>query len=216
MNGKFLLVGNNGEEGQRFVPQTISTLDDLTAWAFDLFPGLNNETWLKLLETYPDPERSNLFSSQQARANLIFGEMKNVCPSYWMAQAYPPGNAWHFQFSVPPALHGQDRDYYFPANGTPPAGREYFAREFTSAFANFIVNWDPRIPASPRMSPAIPFSGVPWPAFQDGDHDNIQLNFNVTATNVTSFSTIGDVDNLVAGVEQRCTVWRSIASIIRE
>ena len=199
------------------MPQNISTLEDLTAWAFNLFPGLNNETWSQLLETYPEPEVSNLYTSQQARANLIFSETKNVCPSYWMAQAYQPGNAWHYQFSVPPALHAQDVGYYFPANGTPPVGREDFAREFTSAFANFIVHWDPSVPASTNSNTtALPFSGVPWPAFHDSDQDDVQLNFNVTETNATSISAVGEVDNLVIGVQGRCIFWRSIASIIRE
>src|SRR5208282_4769623 len=112
-------------------------------------------------------------------------------------QAYPSGNAWHFQFSVPPALHGQDVGYYFPANGSPPAGREDFAREFTSAFANFIVNWNPTMPASVSVSgntTFVPFSGVPRPAFQVGGEGNFQINFNVTETNATSISAIGDVD----------------------
>ena len=120
-----------------------------------------------------------------------------------MAQAYPPGSAWHFQFSVPPALHGQDITYYFPANGTPPTGREDFAMEFTSAFANFIVNWDPRLPALTRIRETAPFSGVAWPPYHVSDNDIIQLNFNVTESNATSISAIGDVDNLAMGVEDR-------------
>ena len=47
----------------------------------------------------------------------------------------------------------------------------------------------------------IPFSGVPWPAFQVSGQGYFQLNFNVTETNETSISAIGDVDNLAMGVD---------------
>jgi len=218
VNGKYTMCGNNGQEGAPFVPQNITTEADLMSWAYTTFPGMNNQTWQQLLLTYPDPSVTDLYSSQQLRADLMYGETTFVCPSYWIVQAFPVGNAWHFQFAIPPATHGLDVSYYFPTNGIPPPGREGIATAFASAFANFIVNWNPTIPASSAVpnTEAGTFSGLPWPPYQLGLQANYQIQFNVTATNATSLSSIGDVTSLAPGVEERCVVWRSLATQISQ
>jgi hypothetical protein len=215
INGKYLLAGHNAQEGSSFVPQNISTDTDLTSWANLMFPFLTNDIWNQLQQTYPDPSDTDLYSNQQERANLMYSENAFVCPSYWAVQAYPSGNAWHFQFSTPPALHSSDVDYYFPAHGRPNPHQSTFAWDFTSAFANFIVNWDPTIPAYPGAGGLTyrgTFYGVSWPAYQSNSQGNYQVDFNVSSSGSPDIEAIGDVDDYASGVQARCEVWRSIAS----
>ena len=219
VNGYYIMTGNNAQEGAPFVPQNISTDADVQSWATTTFPGLNNQTWAALQLAYPDPSQTSIYSSNQLRADLMYAESTFVCPAYWLVQAFPTGNAWKYQFAVPPATHGLDTEYYFPAGGVPPAGKGAFATAFTSAFANFIVNWNPTIPVNPADNPNTTlgtFDGVPWQPYQLNGAGNYQVNFNVTATNATSITAIGDETGLSTGVEERCVVWRSLGSQISE
>lgn len=53
VNGKHLLVGNNGAEGGLFVPRSINTQEDLTTWLKTLLPLLKDEDVTKILQQYP-------------------------------------------------------------------------------------------------------------------------------------------------------------------
>lgn len=53
VNGKRLLVGNNGAEGGLFVPRDISTENDLRTWLGTLLPLMTKEDIDKLLLQYP-------------------------------------------------------------------------------------------------------------------------------------------------------------------
>ncbi|KAF4808136.1 Carboxylesterase 4A [Colletotrichum siamense] len=54
---------------------------------------------------------SNYATGWQQVANNFYAEATFMCPSHWLADAYaskPGGQAWRYQFSVPPAYHGLD------------------------------------------------------------------------------------------------------------
>ncbi|KAF2471200.1 alpha/beta-hydrolase [Lindgomyces ingoldianus] len=53
VNGENMLVGNNANEGALFVPPTISTLADLTAWLKVEFPNLSDEDIQAILDANP-------------------------------------------------------------------------------------------------------------------------------------------------------------------
>jgi carboxylesterase type B len=216
VNGKYVLAGHNAQEGVGLVPNNISTQNDLAAWAFDTFPTMDTQMWQQLLQAYPDPSDTIFYHSQQARANLMYGEGGFVCPSYWLVQAFPSTQAWHYQFSVPPAQHAQDVQYYFPSGGIPPQGKETFSWVLTSAFVNFIVNWNPTIPASfgtsYKTSSGI-FYGVPWPAYGIA-RETDQMNFNISGSGSPALTAVNDVDGLTPGVEERCAVWANVATAV--
>jgi hypothetical protein len=217
INGKYVLAGHNANEGSEFVPQNISTFSELSSWAFLYFPFLNSTSWQQLQQTYPDPQNTNLYENQQQRANLMYSENAFVCPTYWLAQGYDlVGKSWHFQFSTPPAVHSTDYSYYFPSNGRPSPRSATFSWDFTSAFANFISNFDPTIPVNPSGGGATSegtFYGVAWPPYGTGQ-GNYQINFNVTSSGFPNLTPIGDVDNFASGVQGRCDVWRGITSAV--
>jgi hypothetical protein len=100
----------------------------LKAFIQVLFPLLNETGVESVLQVYaiPEPTSSVLYATlgdsgptalnqsvfgtgYQQAANNLYAETTFVCPSYWLASAYdaPGKQAWKYQFSVPPAEHGE-------------------------------------------------------------------------------------------------------------
>lgn len=170
VNGLNILSGNNANEGPLFVPQTITTEEDLVSWLRLTFPLFSNNDIAKVLLYYPSSNetdttsplyatsgdsgatalnQSNVAVGQQQRANNIYAETTFVCPSYWLAEAFSDssrgeGKAYKYQFSVLPALHGADVAGYFSPPGTPPFSPS-FSTAFQTIWGNFIMTDDPSI-----------------------------------------------------------------------
>ncbi|KAJ4331605.1 hypothetical protein N0V95_009851, partial [Ascochyta clinopodiicola] len=142
VNGQHLLVGNNANEGALFVPRNITTTTALTTWLESVFPLLSPSDLSQILTVYPASnststasyatsglspptalDTSQFGTGAQQRANNIYGEATFVCPSYFLGDAFSTQNrtAWHYQYSVPGALHGSDVTAYFgPATPNQP------------------------------------------------------------------------------------------------
>ena len=58
VNGENILVGNNANEGALFVPQNITTLDDLKLWLHLEFPTFTDADIQSVLDAYPAPNVS--------------------------------------------------------------------------------------------------------------------------------------------------------------
>ncbi|KAB2568651.1 Para-nitrobenzyl esterase, partial [Lasiodiplodia theobromae] len=120
MNGKRLLTGNNANEGYLFIPQNITTSDDVVDFLRTYFPRLTNDDITKILDVYPTPDvpdspntpkfpttgdhpptavnQSELAIGHQQVANAIYGEATFVCPSYWLASAFAKQGRDAFQY----------------------------------------------------------------------------------------------------------------------
>lgn len=137
---------NNADEGQTFVPQSITSSSDFEGFATGLFPLMSSKDLGRVLKAYfisPVTEgplfgtsgdsgptalnQSSFAIGQQQRANNLYAETTFVCPSYWLATAYSRFNrggaidssakkGWRYQFSVPPSEHGADLDAYMAFN----------------------------------------------------------------------------------------------------
>jgi carboxylesterase type B len=164
------MIGNNANEGPAFVPQNIETEADVVSWLRKTYPLLTDNDIAKVLRYYPgtdalsDPVRplfatagdsgptalnqSTLATGQQQRANNIYAEATIVCPSYWLAEAYSDnaagGQAYKYQFSVPPALHAYDVAAYFSKPGTMIYSAE-LVTAFQTMIGNFVVSGNPSI-----------------------------------------------------------------------
>ena len=152
------------------MPQTIEAEADLVTWLRRTFPLFTNNDVAKVLQYYPssnasvDPElplfatngnsgptalnQSTVGTGQQQRANNIYAEATLVCPSYWIAEAYSNniagGQAYKYQFSVPPALHAYDVAVYFSEPGTMIYSVD-IATAFQKIIGNFVVESNPSI-----------------------------------------------------------------------
>lgn len=211
VNGINALIGNNANEGINFVPRDIVTEDDLVDWLRVTFPLFTNNDIAKVLYYYPstnastNPDaalyatsgnngstalnQSSAATGQQQRAANIYAETTFVCPSYFMAQAFSENNmggqAYKYQFSVIPALHGNDVSAFFgPLDGMP------YTYDFKYAFqkmaGNFITQSNPSITQSEAIGVMRPQNvnttttnaAVDWPPFSI--YAPYQVDFNTT------------------------------------
>lgn len=134
-------------EGILFVPQNITTAQDLRAFNKRTFPGFSPADFDELAQVYNIPQpnqipgsrfatdgispptavyQSSFATGQQQRANSLYGETTFYCPGYWLAEAFSTKSqsyqGWKYEFSVPPAQHGSDIEgtYCSPAFPFPP------------------------------------------------------------------------------------------------
>jgi carboxylesterase type B len=189
VNGVRVLSGNNANEGPLFTPQNITTEADLVSWIQATFPLMTIDDISKLLRYYPSSNasdsssnvdfatlgytgptavnQSSLGTGQQQRANDIYAETTFVCPSYWLAEAFTSNGreAWKYQYSVLPALHGIDTTAYFG----PPAASQgaAFSQQFMKIWGNFIVNNNPSVASG---SGDVGVSAIAnWPTYNTRD-----------------------------------------------
>ncbi|EME45256.1 hypothetical protein DOTSEDRAFT_150197 [Dothistroma septosporum NZE10] len=172
VNGVNILSGNNANEGPYFVPANIDTEENFVSWLRLTFPLFSTNDIAKILYYYPSSNtsvndatllfatngensptavnQSVLATGQQQRANNIYAETTFICPSYWLVEAYSEngGQAYKYQFSVTPSLHGDDVNAWANAPGnetsTQPHSRD-LATAFSHMYGNFVVDSDPSI-----------------------------------------------------------------------
>ncbi|KAA6409585.1 MAG: hypothetical protein FRX48_06196 [Lasallia pustulata] len=205
VNGKYMLSGNNANEGPSFVPQNIVTEGDFVSFLRNTFPLFTNEDIAKVLLYYPSTNasvdtnapnfptlgytgptalnESSFGTGQQQRADNLYAEMTFVCPSYWLAEAFS-GNgrtAYKYQYSVPGAQHGSDmRGYFGPPQ--PNQGPD-FEKAFMNIWGAFITHSNPSIPASIANGASSPFPRSSHPASAWPPYTNTapyQINLNET------------------------------------
>lgn len=159
-NGLRVLVGNNANEGDLFVPTNLTKESDLASWLTAEFPALDPYLMPSILEQYPLSREGTTMQ----RARNIYAESAFVCPSYWLATAFSGQGkkAWHYQYSVPFAQHGADMSAVFGPKGVNQSPD--LVQSFRTMWGRFIVDDDP---------------GASYPAWTDGTTAR-QVNFNVT------------------------------------
>ncbi|KAK4502914.1 hypothetical protein PRZ48_006341 [Zasmidium cellare] len=266
VNGINALMGNNANEGADFVPQDIVSEDELVAWLRLAFPLFSNNDIAKVLYYYPssnastNPEaavwatsgnngstalnQSSAATGQQQRAANIYAETTFVCPSYWLAEAFSNnemgGQSYKYQFSVPPALHGDDlHAFFYPLDDQP------YTSDFKIAFqrmvGNFITNSNPSISQqedigisrSQNVSSDVRGAAVNWPPFSI--YAPYQVDFNTTC-GIERIADGGDSSRLYycsgpgtnndfrlvnaytweGGRGVRCDFWRSMGELVPE
>lgn len=188
VNGVKMMAGNNANEGPDFTPHNITTEADLVVFLEQTFPLFTEDDIAQILRYYPstnasvDPSdplfatngisgptavnQSNEATGQQQRADNIYAETTFVCPSYWMVEAFT-GNgreAFKYQYSILPSLHGNDVSGYF---GVPtPEQAPDFVLAFMKIWGNYIIHGNPSLAADqlpPNIDPSNPITD--WPAW---------------------------------------------------
>jgi carboxylesterase type B len=255
VNGVRMLVGNNADEGALFVPPVLSTQDDLSNWLQHEFPSFTSAQIAQILAAYPstsspvnpaDPRYatngygpgtainiSEAATGQQQRANNIYAEATFICPSYWLASAFIRAGhgSYHYQYSVPFAMHQADVSAYFgPA--TPNQGPD-FQLAFRRIWGNFIMTNNPSISnavanGAASVNPAAANPASTWPLWNDQKPQQINLNetggvpytyMTTFGASVTQFMDPGLKNNITlvdasaweGGRGQRCQFWRTMS-----
>ncbi|KAL0571562.1 hypothetical protein V5O48_010403, partial [Marasmius crinis-equi] len=86
------------------------------------------------------------------QVNLIMGESMFNCPTYYGTQAFGD-HAFKGKFAVPPALHTDDLNYYFPTSALYAFPTDFnntnFQTAFAESFLSFVIFQDPNIKLDP-------------------------------------------------------------------
>ncbi|KAI7564270.1 carboxylesterase type B [Hortaea werneckii] len=266
VNGKRVMSGNNAAEGTAFVIPDISTDSDFEAWVKLEYPMLTASDYSQIFNEYyaPAPNTSSavphatcgdcgsdetavnvgsFIVGPQQRAYNLYAETTFVCPSYWLAEAYPPSEgkaAYKYQYSVPAAPHGADLAAEGLRGQAANVG-DAFYEALTTMWGNFITEGDPSI--SNALANGGNGSGVSvnaasdWPVYtNEGPGAYRMLNLNETggmpysaqvvssAANVTQYEGTGLMNDIHAtnayawegGRGARCDFWKRIGSRVPE
>ena len=193
VNGARILSGNNANEGSNFVPQNITTETDVKSWLQGIFPMFTSSDIAKVLLRYPstgsavsaamaalnaiEPSPNNA-AIQQRRANDIYAESTFVCPSYWLAEAYSNSTrnrqAFKYQYSVLPGLHGADFNGYF-GPPVPYIGGD-FMRYFQRIWGNFVMHNNPSVVDGEGIIPDNVKAVGRWPVFSAEQPEQVNCN----------------------------------------
>ena len=267
VNGLNIFSGNNANEGAYFVPLDINTEDELVAWLRLTFPLFSTNDIAKILYYYPSTHASDdltapLFATngesgptaisqsviatgQQQRALNIYAETTFICPSYWLAEAYSEngGQAFKYQFSVVPGLHGDEIDAWAnsPDNATltQPHSRD-LATAFSHIYGNFVIDSNPSISNAIANGLDEPLdatasnAAAAWPTFSIQAPYQIDVNTTCGEDRI-SIGQIGAANRFYCagsgthndfrkvnayawegGRGVRCDLWRSLGEIVPE
>jgi hypothetical protein len=208
---------------QNAFPSVTSTGLEAILAAYPLSNLTNSDTFATTgLSPVTALDTSSFASGIQQRAYNIYAEATFVCPSYWLSDVFATNNrtAFHYQYSVPGALHGSDVTAYFgPATPSQPHS---FTTVFRQVWGHFVTA------ANPGTTKGL--TNLTWPAWTEDGHSKM-LNLNITVgmpysasqstgTTITEYTDPGlqDYFTVVHALEwegnrgERCELWRSIAS----
>ncbi|KAK1754279.1 alpha/beta-hydrolase [Echria macrotheca] len=251
VNGLRLLVGNNANEGALIPPSNIVTESDTVSWIRSYFSNLSAANISDILTTYPVSNTatssaryetsgtgpvtamsvSQVATGQQQRVFNMYAEASVICPSYWFGSAFTSQGrvAYHYQYSVPFAVHGSDLTLFYgpPTDNQGP----------DLIYGNFIRENNPSISnadANGRSSPANPSLANPassWPPWSLSNPTLINLN-QTGGTPYTAVSALGvpvtqfrgpglrnnftaaDANTWEGGRGARCEFWRRMSPFV--
>ncbi|KAF2710840.1 alpha/beta-hydrolase [Pleomassaria siparia CBS 279.74] len=256
LKGKRILSGNMQNEGVPLSPPTFNTLSKFREYINTTFPSFSaaDKTELEAQYSYAgddqdtdpsDPKfpttgssrptavnQSVFATGQQQRLFDVFAEYAFVCPSYWLANAFP--RAWKYEYDVPPAYHGYDLTAYWSKGAVVPGVA--FKHAFQKMWGNFIAHDNPIISvadAKGGMSNAtVPVGhggNVQWPQWSEAKPRLLSLNttggtrqyryttedlnyYVYVEPGVTNVFKVADAAKWEGGRGDRCKWWKSMAA----
>ncbi|KAI4268983.1 MAG: hypothetical protein L6R38_007644 [Xanthoria sp. 2 TBL-2021] len=184
-----LMLGYNANEGLVFTSPFLPNDTSYDDYFESSFPSISPRVASYVQNVlYPAPSDNTPYEDNIGRASVTIAESTFVCNTIYLERAF--GNqTYTYQFSVPPALHGQDVDYTF-FNG-PDAAVESDAtavalQEYITSFAAT------GMPSGPSL-PRFPLYG----------NDSRILNLN--ATSITEITDPIAKEGVYGG-RRRCTI----------
>ncbi len=154
-----IMTGHNGDEGLDFTPFFIQG----NASAFittlqGIFPGISTATLDFVVNTlYPDVlDGSFGYRDEISRASLAVSEFVFTCNDNYLARAFK-NRTFAYEFTIPPALHGQDIAYTFFDGGRSSGVQNVTVAQVLQEFiTSFAITGRP---SSPTWAHAIPEYG---------------------------------------------------------
>lgn len=188
-----VMTSHNQDEGSRFVPNDQVTTDAAyEQFIMDTFPGLARskdqlDTVSRVL--YPPIfDGSQGYVSQAQRANLTIADAVFVCSARVLGNASFEAPPFAYEYTVPPAIHGEDLAYTFYDFGAPAGLNTTVATTLQQYITNFALYGNPNARGLPQFS-------------SDRDGSLVQ---NIGVTGIGPLKDEGGIAQLNA----RCQFWQ--------
>ena len=149
------MLGHNGDEGLLFTNPAVSNDTAYDAYLKTTFPSIQPEiaTYIETV-LYPPEMPGALgttgYPDETGRVILTISESTFTCNTYYLDRAF--GNkTYAYQFSVPPALHGQDVPYTFfngPNKAVKSDATAIALQEYVTSFA---IRGEPQVQGLPKF-----------------------------------------------------------------
>lgn len=113
-----IMTGHNADEGLDFTPYYIQNNTAVVESIQSTFPGISSDSLDYITETLYPPVYDGTYGYRDtiARAALYTSENFFTCNDNYLARAYQ-NRTYAYEFTIPPALHGQDVPYTFNTGG---------------------------------------------------------------------------------------------------
>ncbi|KAL8702647.1 MAG: hypothetical protein Q9201_004172 [Fulgogasparrea decipioides] len=150
--GLKLMLGYNADEGLGFTSPFVTNDTAYNEYVTSAFPGISPGVANYVEnELYPPASDSTPYKDEIGRASMTISESSFVCNTLYLDRAFG-NNTYVYQFSVPPALHGQDVAYTFfngPNMAVLSDATAVALQEYITSFAETGVPSGPSIPTFP-------------------------------------------------------------------
>jgi carboxylesterase type B len=152
-----VMNGHNADEGLEFTPPTAQTEAGIRQSIEENIHGITNETVNYILNVLYPPvfDGSYGYKDSVGRAALMDSDFAFQCNTDYLNRAFN-NRTYSYEFSIPPALHGQDVAYTF-FNGTANSGvqNETVAYAMQDYFTSFATKGKP----ASSLGPVFPQHG---------------------------------------------------------
>ncbi len=147
-----VMVGHNAEEGLAFTAPYITNNTAYEDFVRGLLPSISPSVLSYISNVlYPPVFNGSLpYSNHFTRAAFTLSEGSFTCNTNFLNRAYG-NNTFAYQFSVPPALHGQDVPYTFYNGPGPEVANDTVAVALQQYITSFATDGRPSGPAFPMF-----------------------------------------------------------------
>jgi len=156
-----LMLGHNADEGLLFTSPGITNDTAFNEAVLQAFPAINPSAASYIENTLYPPKMPGVlgttgYSDDTGRFALAIAESTFSCNTFYLEKAFN-NQTYSYQFSVPPALHGQDIPYTFFSGPSPAVLSDPLAvalQEYVTSFAIYGKPSGPSLPMFPLYTNA--------------------------------------------------------------
>ena len=147
-----IMVGHNADEGLAFTNPAILNNTVYDQFILLNFPGISPYQFNYLTQTLYPPvfDGSFGYTNEIERAVVTLSESSFTCNTNYLGRAFS-NKAYGYQFSVPPALHGQDVPYTFYNGPSNSVTNDTVAIALQEYITSFVQTGKPSAPGLPKF-----------------------------------------------------------------
>lgn len=147
-----LMIGHNADEGLTFTSPGVTNTTTYNAYLLASFPDVSPAVanYIENVLYPPIFDGSYGYTDETGRTALTISDSTFSCTTYYLDRAF--GNkTYAYEFSIPPALHGQDLPYTFFNGPNPAIMNDTTATALQEYITSFVENGVPSGPGIPKF-----------------------------------------------------------------